>query len=150
MYSSIISWSKTSTASSTLVMTGCGGPFLSTIFFMIISCVWGFGVLGFWAFRHRGAGLYILCGAVCANIETAQLPQFAHLRRSFVICGISTLRKLRELRDTRSLRNCGAVLLTAGFYTLNTAETAGTARYPQFAQLRRSFMNCGILQSQYC
>ena len=54
---------------------------------------------------------------------------------------------LRELRNTHSLRNCGAVLLTAGFYILNTAETAGTARYPQFAKLRRSFINCGILHS---
>ena len=95
--------------------------------------------------NHRGAGLYIWA-AVCAFIETARLPslrtaaQFDDLRDF-------TLRELRELRNTRSLRNCGAVLSTAGFYILNTAETAGTARYPQFAKLRRSFMNSGILHS---
>ena len=35
------------------------------------------------------------------------------------------LRKLRELRNTCSLRNGGEILLNAVFYILNIAETEG-------------------------
>ena len=59
-------------------------------------------------------------------------------------------------RSLRKYRNCATTAvcaLAAQFRYLrdfNAAETAGTARYPQFAELRRSFINCGILHSKYC